>query len=237
MGRPRSTRVTKARAAANASEDLRHENELEDVDDGRETVSVESGPVPTAHVGVETISSGVAEPDEGYRLYADESLLDGDWDVEIQIDDDEEEDEEDEDGAGDVDDTDDANDDDESRDDEDLKDRQEATDAEKELPTDSASGERERIRSDSIREECDVESQPRAQRVTSDQVDGVRSIYLRHKGAGGDGIEISRAYARTLSPGQCAGEDLYELNRKVSTFWTQALPTRPREEDKFDGSA
>ena len=30
--------------------------------------------------------------------------------------------------------------------------------------------------------------------------DGPRSIYLCHKGAGGDGIEISRAYAHALSP-------------------------------------
>ena len=61
-------------------------------------------------------------------MYADEALLDGDWDVEIQIDDDDEEDDDEEDGVGDVDD---AEDDDESRDDEYLKGRQEDTDAEK----------------------------------------------------------------------------------------------------------
>ena len=117
--------MTKARATANAYEDLRLENEPEGVDDGRETVSVESGPVPTAQVSVGTISSGVAEPEEWYGLYANEALLDGDWDVEIQIDDDDKEDDEDEDG-----DVDDADDGDESRDGEDMKDRQEATDAE-----------------------------------------------------------------------------------------------------------
>ena len=65
MGRTRSTRVTRAGAAANASERVRRDSEVaEDLGDVSTTVEVESGRVPAIEVIDDPNASGVATSDE-----------------------------------------------------------------------------------------------------------------------------------------------------------------------------